>query len=508
MPERPRSVRSLVLLNLGVAGAYFALALQAKLAFSWETTAVNLWLPAGLANAAVLLHGSAVAPAVAVANLLASACAIGGTCTADPRFIPIALAAAGQALLVRTALRRQRLLHDSLSRTPRLLCFLLWAGPAGCWPAAATHAVSVLASGGHLGSTLTRAMFWWVGDSLGSLLLLPLLLVLLPVGDPLWRERRGVLLRPLLALMLLLGLVTFLGKELAASIAQVPGMVEPLQLLRLLLSITLLLVAFGGVGLLLHVAGMLLESQRQLCRSRLEADAAGALLHEIGQPLLRLHLQIERLAEALKRQTEPGPLAEVASAQGELDNLSTISRGIQELTLSGMRDTTEASLNQAMEAVQAQVSAPLDRLDQQLRLSIPAAELRLAIGQAQLEAALRNLVLNASHAAGESGVIRLEVERLGRELIVRVEDSGPGFDAQASARIGSRMTSSWGGQGIGLMIVRRVVDEAEGHLCVRRSRKLGGACVILQLPLSSASESRRAMPPSRVRQRRHQPGDE
>lgn len=483
MPERPRSFRWLLLLNLAVAGAYLALAMQAKLAFAWEAIAVTLWLPAGLANGAVLLFGPAVAPAVAFANLIGSACDTAGHCTADPWFIPIAMAAAGQALLVRAVLHRQRLLHDSLSRIPRLLRFLLLAGPAGCWPAAATYAVSVLARGGNVEPGLTRALFWWVGDSLGSLLLLPLLLVLLPLDAPLWQERRRVLLRPLLAQVLLLGLVTFLGKELAVSIARVPGLVEPLQLLRLLLSVTLLMVALGGVGLLLHMVGIMLESQRQLRRSRLAADAAGALLHEIGQPLLRLHLLMDRLAEALKRREEPGPLAEVAAAQRELDNLSTTSRGIQELTLSGMRDTTEASLQDAMATLQAQVSASLDRLDQQLRLSLPTPELRLAIGQAQLEAALRNLVLNASQAAGEGGLIRLEAERLGLELIVRVEDSGPGFDQQASARIGSRMVSSWGGQGIGLLIVRRVVDEAEGHLSVRRSSKLGGACVVLQLPL-------------------------
>ena len=147
MPERPHSIRRLLLLNLAVAGVYIALAMQAKLAFAWEAIAVTLWLPAGLANGAVLLYGPAVAPAVAVANLIGSACNPTGTCMADPWFIPIGLAAGGQAVLVSAVLHRQRLLHDSLSRIPRLLRFLLWAGPAGCWPAAATYAVSVVASG-------------------------------------------------------------------------------------------------------------------------------------------------------------------------------------------------------------------------------------------------------------------------------------------------------------------------------------------------------------------------
>lgn len=489
MPDPVRGALKLLLLNLAVGGAYVALAMQAKLSFAWESAAVTLWLPAGLANVAALLCGPVVAPAVVVANLVASACDPAGHCTADSWMVPIALAAAGQALLVRTALRRQRLVHDTLIRTPRLLRFLCWAGPAGCWPAAATYALSVLAGGGGLQPGLTRALFWWVSDSLGSLLLLPLLLVLLPIGQPLWQERRAVLFQPLLALVVLLGLVTFLGRELAESIAQVPGLVEPLQVLRLLLSITLLLVAFGGVGLLLHVAGVVLESRRQLRRSELAADAAGVLLHEIGQPLLRLHLLLERLRETVTRGAAPALLPDLDAGLRELDRLALTSRSIQDLTLAGMRDSAQASLDEAIASVQGQLAAGLDRLDQQLQLPSLQPVVRVRVGQGQLETALRNLILNASHAAGEQGVIRLGVEIAEPDVIVRVEDSGPGFDAQALARMGERTTSSWGGQGLGLLIVRRVVDEVEGRLSAGNSPRLGGACVELQLPLATVPQS-------------------
>ena len=477
------NIRRLLLLNLAVAGTYIALSMQAKILFASELIAITLWLPAGLANGVVLLYGPVVAPAVVAANLVAASCHPNGSCISSPGFLLIAFAAGGQALLVRSALLRHGLVTDSLSQIPRLLLFLFWIGPAGCWPAAVTYAFCAYASGDFRESSLITAMFWWMGDSLGSLLFLPLLLLFLPFGNPLWHDRRGVLLRPLLALVSLLALLSFLGRELASSMTRVPGLVEPLQLLRLLLSVTLLLVALGGLGLLLHTAGMLLDSQRQLRRGRLAADAAGALLHEIGQPLLRLQLCLDRLRDALSRQAATEPLAQVDLAFRELETLARTSRGIQELTISGMRNTSDASLNAALLTVQAQLLAHLDRLDQQLRLSLPSTDQRFAIGQAQLEVALRNLLLNASHAAGEGGVLRLDVDRLGRMLILRVEDSGPGFDDRAIARIGSRIPSAWGGQGIGLLIVQRVVDEVDGSLRVSRSPSLGGACVTLCLPL-------------------------
>lgn len=483
MTDYPRSARRLLLFNLALAGGYIALAIVAKLLFSWEAIAATLWPAAGIANAAVLIFGPAVAPAVALGNLIGSACNPDGRCSADPWFLLIGLGAAAQALLIRSVLRRQHLIDNNLSRPSKLLWFLLWTGPLGCWPAATIYAISMLEKAEDINAGLTRALFWWVGDSMGSLVLLPALLVLLPRSQPIWRERRRILLLPLLFLLLLLSILSCLGKLLAESITQVPELVEPMQQVRLLLSSTLLLIACGGVGLLLFSAGTLLEKERELRRSRLAADSAGALLHEIGQPLLRLQLWLERLHSSLKRQSIAETLSEATNALMELENLSKSSLGIQELTLSGIRDTKEARLNTALATVNAQVSALLERMDQKLKLSVHTSELRIPIGQAQLEAALRNLVVNASHAAGEGGVIKLGIKRLGDALLVRVEDSGPGFDQQAKANVGARMVSSWGGQGIGLLIVRRVVDEAEGSLNIGRSITLGGACVELRLPL-------------------------
>ncbi|MEB3317034.1 MAG: sensor histidine kinase, partial [Cyanobacteriota bacterium] len=60
---------------------------------------------------------------------------------------------------------------------------------------------------------------------------------------------------------------------------------------------------------------------------------------------------------------------------------------------------------------------------------------------------------------------------------------GPGLPF-ASSEIGRRpLISASGGMGIGLMIVRRFIDAANGRLETGRSVALGGARISLFLPI-------------------------
>lgn len=131
----------------------------------------------------------------------------------------------------------------------------------------------------------------------------------------------------------------------------------------------------------------------------------------------------------------------------------------------------------------SQCSVLRDERDQDFNVQLPSGGIRVATGQIQLQSALRNLIANASQAAGEQGVLRLSVRT--QQAICRIElhDSGPGFtDSFAAGQW--PVASSHGGLGLGLTIVRRVVDQASGRLEISTSQPLGVACVGLVLPLA------------------------
>ena len=109
------------------------------------------------------------------------------------------------------------------------------------------------------------------------------------------------------------------------------------------------------------------------------------------------------------------------------------------------------------------------------------------IAQERLVTILGNLLDNALEAAvaGERrpGRVRLNMTDLGRDLILEVEDSGPGVAAERATAIFERGVSSKAseGHGVGLHLVRENLDALGGDITVGES-ELGGALFTVIIP--------------------------
>jgi signal transduction histidine kinase len=91
--------------------------------------------------------------------------------------------------------------------------------------------------------------------------------------------------------------------------------------------------------------------------------------------------------------------------------------------------------------------------------------------QLRLRRVVRNLVDNAVRAAAPDGVVEISLAATGEELVIAVDDSGPGF-GNAPQGLGS----------LGLQIVTRLVEEGGGGVTVEDS-PLGGARVRASFPI-------------------------
>jgi PAS domain S-box-containing protein len=124
------------------------------------------------------------------------------------------------------------------------------------------------------------------------------------------------------------------------------------------------------------------------------------------------------------------------------------------------------------------------RCELQLEPSLPAVD----ADRAQLEQVVLNLLNNAEQALAsrdEHGQIRIRTRRDAGDVIVEVEDNGPGVTEADRTRIWDPFwTTKEEGTGLGLTVVHGIVADHSGTISVESAAR-GGARFIIRLPASS-----------------------
>jgi two-component system sensor histidine kinase PhoQ len=87
-----------------------------------------------------------------------------------------------------------------------------------------------------------------------------------------------------------------------------------------------------------------------------------------------------------------------------------------------------------------------------------------------------------------AGRVRISAEREGGHWVLRVADDGPGIPPDQTAAVLGRgiradQRGDVPGQGIGLAVVREIVELYGGSISLDRSGLLGGLEVTVRLPL-------------------------
>lgn len=184
-----------------------------------------VWPPAGMALAAAILWGPSTAPAIAAGSALVNF-SIGHVATGGdvPRTaalaIAIGLGAGAQALAGAALIRRALGPGNPLERGENVVALLLLGGPVAS-VVNASWSVAWLVYAGTIPPSEAAANWWtwWVGDSIGVLLVTPTVLAWTARPRALWRRRwLGVAVPLALALVAVAGLFLDADRKADAAI--------------------------------------------------------------------------------------------------------------------------------------------------------------------------------------------------------------------------------------------------------------------------------------------------
>lgn len=234
----------------------------------------------------------------------------------------------------------------------------------------------------------------------------------------------------------------------------------------------------NAINGLLGRTGAAMESQR-----RFVADAA----HELRSPLAALSLQAERLHAAPMSSEATERLetlqAGIRRSRHLLEQLLLLARAQNARWGQGQAAATAASAPAAVAVLPVMRRVLEDLLplaDQKgLNLGISAApgatqdaeadeRIRVSADEMALYTLLRNLADNAIRYTPVGGQIDLWVDRRGTEVVMAVQDNGPGIPAEERTRVVDPFYRVLGtgesGSGLGLSIVDTLVGNLKGRL--------------------------------------------
>src|SRR5207247_4460128 len=114
----------------------------------------------------------------------------------------------------------------------------------------------------------------------------------------------------------------------------------------------------------------------------------------------------------------------------------------------------------------------------------------------RLQQVLWNLLTNAIKFTSGGGVIRVALELSGSEMRIVVTDTGEGIEAEFLPHVFDRFSQAdstnvrtHGGLGVGLSIVRYIVELHGGNVMVESLGKGHGATFTVLLPVKTAAKS-------------------
>ena len=259
----------------------------------------------------------------------------------------------------------------------------------------------------------------------------------------------------------------------------------------------------AGVFFELYRQQQQLASQRdelsQYANALKEADSRkdeflATLAHELRNPLapIRNGLQILRMSPSTEISNEvrdmmDRQLTHLVRLIDDLLDVSRVSQG--KIDLRKEHISLQSALQAALEASQPLIDAGKHTLT----LNVPKDLLWMDADLTRIAQVVSNLLNNAAKYTPDGGKITLLVRQEGEEVSIAVSDNGLGIPADMLPKVFELFTQvdrnlerSQGGLGIGLALVKRLVEMHGGSIEAQSVGRNLGSTFTLRLPLTTA----------------------
>lgn len=227
---------------------------------------------------------------------------------------------------------------------------------------------------------------------------------------------------------------------------------------------------------------------------KLEQQLTSDVAHELRTPLMAIQANVEAMIDGVYEKDEE----HLMLVDVEVGRLSKLVDGLLKLSRLEMRTTPMREEPVDLTALAADVVSSHEAFieDCGISISLGAQQDVKTLGDADMiRQAVTNLVSNAIRYTDEGGSITISVFREGRMAAIAVQDTGIGLSPEEEKMVFSRFwradsgrAKESGGLGIGLSLVKEIVDRHHGRVAVKGTKGVG-ATFTLYFPLYDEERS-------------------
>lgn len=260
------------------------------------------------------------------------------------------------------------------------------------------------------------------------------------------------------------------------------------------------------------LASALVDAQRAEEALRLadqrKDEFLAILAHELRNPLAPIGNGIELLKHAEKspqmlpkiRKIMSNQLRQMTRLIDDLMDVSRITRGKISLRIETV--LLKQIIDSAIEGAQPFI----DQQNHELILHMPNEPIVLNADAARLSQVFSNLLNNAAKYTDPGGVITVAVQSNQDEVMVSISDTGVGLNADEAdnifdmfVQVERAIDDARGGLGIGLTLVKNLVELHEGRVAAKSQGRGTGSEFIVTLPKAKAGEPQTRNPATVLR---------
>jgi two-component system NtrC family sensor kinase len=209
------------------------------------------------------------------------------------------------------------------------------------------------------------------------------------------------------------------------------------------------------------------ESQAQVLHQEKMAAfglLAAGIAHEVGNPLTSISSVVQMLE---RRDPDAYTREKLGLVTGQLARIQTILRELVTFSRPASDQRGRVSVREVVDEALGIAKFYKGGKNRQIAADVPADLPPLVGVRDQFVQVVFNLVLNAIDATGKGGRIVVTAAAAGDAVVLTVTDDGAGIDPTHQARLfRPYFTTKKHGTGLGLFVIRRIVEEHGGTVGV------------------------------------------